>query len=61
MKGRVAVLKAYGGFVNEAYNSSLFWPTVAPLYSRIRTSMPEIVMVTRAFTAWARSIASSTL
>ena len=49
-------LKAYGGFVNEAYNSSLFWPMVAPLYSRIRTSMPEIVMVTRAFTAWGRNI-----
>lgn len=49
-------LKAYSGFVNEAYNSSLFWPNVAPLYSRIRTSMPEIVMVTRAFTAWGRNI-----
>lgn len=49
-------LKAYAGFVNEAYNSSLFWPMVSPLYSRLRTSMPEIVMVTRAFTAWARSI-----
>jgi hypothetical protein len=49
-------LKAYGGFVSEAYNSSLFWPGVAPLYSRIRTSMPEIVMVTRAFTAWGRNI-----
>lgn len=49
-------LKAYSGFVNEAYNSSLFWPGVAPLYARIRTSMPEIVMVTRAFTAWGRNI-----
>lgn len=49
-------LKAYTGFVNEAYNAALFWPQVAPLYSRIRTSMPEIVMVTRAFTAWGRNI-----
>jgi hypothetical protein len=49
-------LKAYSGFVNEAYNAALFWPGVAPLYSRIRTSMPEIVMVVRAFTAWGRNI-----
>jgi hypothetical protein len=49
-------LKQYSGFVHEAYNASLFWPGVAPLYARIRTSMPEIVMVVRAFTAWARNI-----
>ncbi len=49
-------LKSFSGYVNEAYNSSLFWPGVAPLYARLRTSMPEMVMVVRAFTAWARNI-----
>ena len=48
-------LKAYSGFVNEAYNSSLYWPTVAPLYSRLRKS-PTMAMVARAFSSWARSV-----
>ena len=49
-------LKQFSGFVNEAYNAQLFWPTVQPLYSRLRRSMPEIVMIRQAFTAWARNI-----
>lgn len=49
-------LKEYSGFVNEAYNTALTWPTVAPLYSRLRTSTPEIVMIARAFTAWGRNV-----
>jgi hypothetical protein len=49
-------LKQYGGFVNEAYNTTLYWPSVQPIYSRLRRSMPEIVMVRNAFTSWARNI-----
>jgi hypothetical protein len=49
-------LKEYSGFVSEAYNTSLFWPQCYPLYSRIRRSMPEIVMIRQAFTSWARSV-----
>ena len=49
-------LKQYGGFVNEAYNTSLYWPAVQPIYSRLRRSMPEIVMIRNAFTAWARNV-----
>ena len=48
-------LKQFSGFVNEAYNAQLFWPTVQPLYSRLRRSMPEMVMIRQAFTAWARN------
>lgn len=48
-------LKEYSGFVTEAYNSSLYWPTVQPLFARLRRSMPEIVMIRQAFTAWARN------
>src|SRR6478752_379859 len=49
-------LKEYGGFVSEAYNASLFYPGVSTLYHRLRTSCPEMVMVGRAFTAWARNV-----
>lgn len=49
-------LKEFGGFVTEAYNSSLYWPHVASEYARMRTSTPSIVMAARQFTAWARSI-----
>lgn len=48
-------LKEYSGFVAEAYNSQLYWPTVQPLFARLRRSMPEIVMIRQAFTAWARN------
>jgi hypothetical protein len=26
-------LKQFSGFVNEAYNAQLFWPTVQPLFT----------------------------
>lgn len=49
-------LKEWSGFVSEAYNSSLFWPNVAPLFARLRTSNPELVSISRAFTSWARNV-----
>jgi len=49
-------LKAASGFIQEAYNAQLYWPSVSKLFSRIRTSTPEMVMVVRAFTTWSRNI-----
>lgn len=49
-------LKEQQGFVYEAYHSSLYWPAVQPTYHRLRTSMPEIVAIRQAFTAWARKV-----
>lgn len=49
-------IKANHGFISEAYNHQLYWPNVAPIYHRIRTSTPEIVMVVRAFSTWGRNI-----
>lgn len=47
-------LSVWSGFINEAYNTNLQWPGVAPLFQRIRRSTPEIVTIARAFTAWGR-------
>jgi hypothetical protein len=49
-------LKEWSGFVSEAYNAALYWPGVSELYHRLRTSCPEMVMIGRAFTAWARNV-----
>lgn len=49
-------LKEWSGFVTEAYNSALFFPNVVPIYARLRQSMPEIVMIRRAFSAWSRDV-----
>lgn len=49
-------LKESSGFIHEAYNASLWFPTCIPLYSRLRTSNPEIVMVRRAFSSWASNV-----
>jgi len=49
-------LKETQGFVSEAYNRALYYPTVAPLYARLRSSMPTMVMVARAFSAWSKSV-----
>lgn len=49
-------LKEAYGFVQEAYNTQLYWPQVQPLYSRLRTSMPEIVLVRNVFSNWSRNI-----
>lgn len=49
-------LNESNGFVQEAYNQALYYPQVLPIYHRLRTSMPEIVAIRQAFTAWARRI-----
>ena len=49
-------LKQQSGFVYEAYNAALFYPNAYPLYNKIRRSMPEIVTIRQAFTAWARNV-----
>jgi hypothetical protein len=49
-------LKAYSGFITEAYNAALYYPTVTTLYNRIWRSMPEMAMVRNAFTAWGRNV-----
>jgi len=49
-------LKTYGGFVSESYISDYSWPSVSSLYSRLRRSDPEMLMISTAFSAWARSI-----
>lgn len=50
-------LKEFSGYVQEAYNRELTWPSVQPLYSRLRRSDPEIAAVRQVFTALARSVA----
>jgi hypothetical protein len=47
-------LRAYMGFIHEAYNAQLTWPAVFPLYNRLRRSDPEITMIRQAFTAMSR-------
>lgn len=49
-------LKQQGGFVYEAYNSALYYPNAYPIYNKIRRSMPEMVTIRQAFTAWARNV-----
>ena len=49
-------LNEYSGFVQEAYNTKLTWPTVYPLYNRLRRSNPEVSLVRLAFMSWARNI-----
>jgi len=46
----------YMGFISEAYNAELLWPSVQPLYSRIRRSDPEITIIRQIFTALTRQI-----
>ena len=48
-------LKEFSGYVEEAYSRELRWPTVSPLYSRMRRSDPEISVVRNVFTSLARS------
>jgi len=50
-----AGLDTYGGFVREAYNTKLTWPTVYPTYDRIYRSNPEVSMVSFAYSAWIRN------
>ncbi len=49
-------LKQWGGFITEAYNAALFYPAVVPLFARIRTSTPEIVMTAALYRAWSRHV-----
>lgn len=49
-------LKSYMGYVEEAYHAELHWPSVQPLYSRMRRSDPEISVVRNVYQALARSV-----
>ena len=49
-------LEIFGGFVSEAYHADLEWPTVYPLFNRIRRSDPEISIVRQLFVALARRL-----
>jgi hypothetical protein len=49
-------LQNYSGFIAEAYNTELRWPSVQPLYSRLRRSDPEVAVVRNIFTSLARSV-----
>ncbi len=47
-------LKEWSGFIDQAYNRSLKWPSVQPLYSRLRRSDPEVSAVRQIFTSLIR-------
>lgn len=49
-------IKELSGFIQEAYNSSLYWPNVQPLFNKLRRSMPEMVMIRHFFTTLSRSV-----
>lgn len=49
-------LDVWSGFISEAYNAKLEWPTCYPLFNRIRRSDPEIAIVRQLFTALARRV-----
>lgn len=49
-------LREAGGFIAEAYNTALYYPGAYPVYNKIRRSMPEVVTIRTAFTAWARNV-----
>lgn len=49
-------IQSYSGFITEAYNAQLYWPTCEPLYERIRRSDPEITVIRQIFAALARAV-----
>jgi len=49
-------LDEYRGFIQEAYNAQLQWPSVQPLFNKIRRSDPEISVVRHVFTSLARGV-----
>lgn len=52
-------LKTMGGpfgFISEAYIQDYSWPNVSALYTRLRRSDPEMLMIGSAFSAWSRNI-----
>ena len=48
-----AGLEAYSGWITEAYDAELYWPTVEPLYTRIWRSDPETVLARNWFSSMA--------
>jgi len=49
-------LKQTDGWISEAYNTKLEWPSVQPLYNKIRRSDPEISQVRHMFVALSRGV-----
>lgn len=49
-------LQSYQGFIEEAYHTDLTFPTVVPLYNRLRRSDPEITLVRQLFVSLARGL-----
>lgn len=49
-------LKQFMGFIEEAYHADLRWPSVQPLYSRMRRSDPEMSVIRQVFSALARGV-----
>lgn len=50
-------LEAWHGFVQQAYEANLYWPTCYPVYNRIRRSDPEIGGIVRpSFTSLASDV-----
>ena len=47
-------IRQYGGFIEEAYHRSLRWPSVQPLYARLRRSDPEVSAVRQIFASLIR-------
>lgn len=52
----ISGLKQFSGYVEEAYSRELRWPTVSPLYARLRRSDPEVSVVRNIFTSLARKL-----
>jgi len=52
-------LEANFGFITQAYNTDLTWPTVQPLFSRLRRSDPEMTIVRNLFLTLARELQMS--
>jgi len=49
-------LNTLSGYVRTAYNAELYWPTVFPLYDRLRRSDPEIAMIRVIWEAFGREV-----
>ncbi len=49
-------LKEWQGFIAEAYSTKLQWPSVQPLFNKIRRSDPEIAQVRHMFAALSRAV-----
>lgn len=52
----VGGLREFAGFISEAYNQELRWPSVQPLYSRMRRSDPEVSIVRNVYSSLARRV-----